>query len=127
MLGMRKRGEAKRIQRERDSAGEEGTVDVDSVDWLTGTYRLEGSDEVLGHKHKSSEEGDEKEEEEDDDDGEVPVICGKPPSTEKGIFSTEKPSTKEGSSHLFITEDKDDSDREEDDDDDEVSLCLDDC
>ncbi|XP_060068260.1 dynein axonemal assembly factor 1-like [Ylistrum balloti] len=119
MLGMRKRGEAKRIQRERDAAGLEGKVDVESVDWLTGTYRLEGSTEVLRQKEEDDkEEGDDKEEEGDGDDTEeTPVICGKPPVSEKGIFSTEKPKSKDGSKHLFITEDKDDLDQDEDEED----------
>ncbi|XP_033731130.1 dynein assembly factor 1, axonemal-like [Pecten maximus] len=111
MLGMRKRGEAKRIQRERDAAGLEGKVDVDSVDWLTGTYRLEGSTEVLRQKEEDDEEGEKEDdegdkEEDDDNDGEIPVICGKPPMSETGIFSTEKSKSDGGSTRLFITEDK---------------------
>lgn len=122
MLGMRKRGEAKRIQRERDAAGLEGKVDVDSVDWLTGTYRLEGSTEVLRQKSKEDDEdeeekGDDEVTKEEENDEEVPVICGKPPTSETGIFSTDKSKSDGGSTRLFITEDKDDSDKDDDDED----------
>lgn len=46
--------------------GEEGEVDVDSVDWLTGSYKLKSEVE------------------------EIPVITGKSHEEEKGLFSNKR-------------------------------------
>ncbi|KAK3103168.1 hypothetical protein FSP39_016967 [Pinctada imbricata] len=73
MLKIKKKAEAQRITKELRAKGIEGEVDVDSVDWLTGKYRMVGEEPV--------------EENENTDDPEELVIS-KAPISEKGIFST---------------------------------------
>ena len=67
---IRRSGMKKRIENEMKERGEEGEVDIDSIDWLTGSYKL-----------KSDVDGQTEEED-------IPVITGKTSEDEEGIFST---------------------------------------
>lgn len=111
LLKTRNRHEAKRIEQELRSKGVENPeVDEDSVDWLTGEYKL-----------KSEVTEEDKENQEEDistltDD--IPVITGKPPTTEKGIFSSSRTQKNEDSTRLFITEISGESKENDDNEDD---------
>jgi hypothetical protein len=69
MSEIRRSGMKKRIENEMKERGEEGEVDIDSIDWLTGSYKL-----------KSDVDGQTEEED-------IPVITGKTSEDEEGIFS----------------------------------------
>ncbi|XP_061177855.1 dynein axonemal assembly factor 1-like [Saccostrea echinata] len=88
MLSIRRKNEKEKIEKERKEQGLEGEVDEESVDWLTGKYRMKG----------------EEAEESNSDVEEPTVITGKAPISEKGIFSASKESSNEDSTRLFITE-----------------------
>ena len=70
MSEIRRTGMKKKIEKEMKERGEEGEVDIDSIDWLTGSYKL-----------KSDVDGQTEEED-------IPVITGKMSEDEDGIFST---------------------------------------
>ena len=52
MLKIRKEAEATKITKELREKGIEGEVDVDSVDWLTGKYRMVGEEPEEGEENK---------------------------------------------------------------------------
>ncbi|XP_076114341.1 dynein axonemal assembly factor 1-like [Mytilus galloprovincialis] len=91
---IRKANIKQKIEREMIERGEEGEVDLESVDWLTGSYKL-----------KSDINSEQTEEE-------MPIITGKQAEEEEGIFSTKKNVTKDDSTRIFIT----DTGKEDEDD-----------
>lgn len=96
LLDIRRRNEKDKIEKELREKGIEGEVDEASVCWLTGKYRMKGEEA------KETESSSDKEEEQEE--GETPLITGKAPISEKGIFSQSKETSNEDSTRLFITE-----------------------
>ncbi|XP_078334928.1 dynein axonemal assembly factor 1-like [Crassostrea virginica] len=93
LLDIRRKHEKEKIEKELREKGVEGEVDENSVCWLTGKYRMKGEE---GNGTDSSSDQEEA--------GETPLISGKAPIDERGIFSQSKESPNEGSTRLFITE-----------------------
>lgn len=91
---IRKENIKQKIEKEMNERGEEGEVDLESVDWLTGSYKL-----------KSEVESEQTEEE-------MPIITGKQTEEDEGIFSTRRNITKDDSTRIFIT----DTGKEDEDD-----------
>lgn len=83
---IRKSSMKQKIEKEMRERGEEGEVDIESIDWLTGSYKL--TSEV----------------EKEADEEEITLITGKQSEDEEGIFSTRKNVTTEDSTRIFITE-----------------------
>ncbi|KAL5007517.1 hypothetical protein ScPMuIL_016323 [Solemya velum] len=115
---VRKRSEAKRIEKERQEQGMEGEVDVESVDWLYGTYKtkeeVENADkepEEVGINSKSSHHSRDREEvaisELDEITLEDKTSCN------EGIFSQTRNTDRENNStRILITEMPDEEDIE---------------
>ncbi|XP_064603013.1 dynein axonemal assembly factor 1-like [Liolophura sinensis] len=128
MMDLRRKGIAKKLERElneeREKEGKEGKVevDVDSVDWLYGTYKTKDGQQRTFEsaynlkRDSESEDVEENPGQKTSDREEIPFI--KPKEEAEGIFSSQKTQRNQSeiSSRVLITEVPDESDRRQDED-----------
>ncbi|KAH3864596.1 hypothetical protein DPMN_027617 [Dreissena polymorpha] len=136
MSSKRQENMAKRIQKELDEKGQGEEVDPDTIDWLYGSYKTKAQVQIEAQKQQ--EAGDQQEDSEmpeledvevtehkeeqatrltivdatvedteEPETEDIPLIKPKNKENDEGIFSTKKTS-KDESSHIFITEMTDD-------------------